>query len=161
MASANHHHITKILNKIVKSYSCLRTIKKINILDITHKSIDYDPDYVIKRILSENTYYFVIFEVIEGQSDTKTMADIARILAKPEIKKAIFICSKNKVAETKRIADALIGAYKDRFEKRNKKQVINISIRELLPTDKEVELENIILEELKPFLPKNSTSYSS
>lgn len=156
MASISHHNLTKILDKIVKNNSCFKTIKKIKIIDDdTNRIIDYDPDYAIKRVISNHTYYILVFEVIEGQSDTKTMADIARIIAKQEIKKAVFICSnQKKLEETKRIASALLGSYKDRFEKKNKNEIIDISIRELLPTDTEVELEKIVLEELKPFLPK-------
>lgn len=159
MASLNHHNITKILDKVVRSNSCFKTVKKIKIIDDdSNKVIEYDPDYVIKRIISNHTYYLVVFEVIEGQADIKTMADIARIIAKPEIKKAIFLCSNAKMAETERISSTLIGSYKERFEKRKKNEIIDISIREVLPSMTEDELEKLINEEVEEFLPREVKS---
>ena len=139
---------------MVKQYSYLRTEKKIKIMDKdTNAVIDYDPDYVIKKHLSIHTYYFIVFEIIDKQGNEKTIADLARILATPEIRKAVFIsCSEKKKKETDEIISAILGSYKDRFQKRNKKELIDISSKLISPSDSEETLEKMVMAELKPFL---------
>ncbi|MCK4997156.1 hypothetical protein KAS08_02535 [Candidatus Pacearchaeota archaeon] len=155
MASLHHHTIKKIINNLIKDYSQLDKIKTIKLNDPDSKGvIEYEPDYIIKRNISKHSYYFLVFEVIDGQSDIKTMADIARIIGKPEIRKAIFIsCNKKKGEETDRIISALVGSYKSRFKKK-RKDIIDISSRQILKSDTYEEVEKVILDELKSFLPK-------
>lgn len=115
-------------NKKHINYCTLQEVKSIKINDPDSKHvIDYYPDFIIKRNLSANTYYYIVFEVIDKQQDHKTMADIARILAKPEIKRAIFICASGTKKETDRIVHALLGAYKERFSKKKKNDIINLA----------------------------------
>ena len=156
MASKHHKIIPKLLNDLIKDYPCLKKVRCLKLNDPNSKKvIEYMPDYIIKRDISSHSYYFVIFEIIDRQPDVKTIADICRIIAKPEIKKAIFIsCSKKKKEETDRLISVIVGNYKDRFNKRNNKEILDISSREINAKDNEETISNLIYEELKIFLPK-------
>lgn len=162
IASKNHRLVKEILDKIIKEYSqknkpfpILEKIKTIKLNDPdTKEVIDYEPDYAIQRNISKHSYYYVVFEVIDGQRDYKTMADVARILAKPEIRKAIFLSGSSwKKRETDRITSVLIGCYKNRFRKKSKKDIINLASKQILKTDTKEEIKKMILKEIKQFLP--------
>ena len=163
MISDHHAIIKKILDGIVREYSSdnkpfpiIEKIRLIKLNDPDSKAvIDYEPDYVIQRNISKHSYYYIVFEIIHGQDDIKTMADIARILGKTEIRKAIFIsCSGKKKEETDRIISVLIGRYKKRFRKKSRKDIINIVSRELLSGDSPKDIRNMIIKEIKRYLPR-------
>jgi hypothetical protein len=167
MASKTHHLIKRIVREIIKEYNFNRkgipVLEEANVIKLndpdSKEVIEYKPDFILRRNLTKHTYYFVIFEVIEDQTDTKTMADIARVLAKSEINKAIFIsCNPKKLKETDRIISVLLGSYKDVFRKKKKDEIINIVSKEWFKSKKKFEEtfinKRMILEELKNYLPK-------
>ena len=155
MASNIHKAIAPIIDKIIKDFNECKKIKLIIINDEDSKNrIDYCPDYIIKRKISNFSHYYIVFEVIDNQTDVKTMADVCRIVAEPCIRKAIFIsCIDKKKEETDRIVTSLLDAYKRRFEKKRKKDIIDIASIQVKKQDKKEDIEKIILKEIKQFLP--------
>ena len=147
-------HLKKYYRVNNRSFPIAEKVRIIKINDPDSKNlIDYEPDYAIKRNVSRHSYYYIVFEIIDSQKDIKTMADIARILAVPEIKKVIFIsCSKEKGEETDRIISALIGAYKSRFRKK-RKEVMDIVSKEVLPSDTVENIYKMLFKELKSYFP--------
>ena len=85
------------------------------------------------------------------------MADIARIVAEPGIRKAIF-CSMGpkKKSETDCIVASLMGSYKDRFEKKRKKDIVDIRSIGIDPAYADDLIYEMLLFELKDLLPAES-----
>lgn len=176
MAKDNHKRIIKIIQGIFDEYcidKCgVLPIEKEDTLKINDPNskavIDYVPDFVIKRNISKHTHYFIVFEVVEGQTDDKTMADISRLIALGDaVKKALFIVvgedddnikfKETKFEKTKRISLTLVGAFKKRFmRKRNNKDIINLSVIEIPYSKEDSFIKSEIKKEIKQFLPKQT-----
>jgi len=166
MASKQHKIISRVIAEIVKEYSfvtkngynCLEGDSTLKLSDPTSHSramIEYTPDFVIKRNLTTHTYYLIVFEIITDQADTKTMADVARVLACREIKRAIFVStSGEKSTETERIVSTLTGLYKKRFQKTKKDDVVDIRQVTVYPSDSTDKIKKEILDYIKDILPK-------
>ncbi|MDD5181829.1 MAG: hypothetical protein PHC66_01505 [Candidatus Nanoarchaeia archaeon] len=175
MACSRHKLLRGIVKKIVLeynqtgtdgSYDLLEQQDVIKLSDPTRHSrlmLEYDPDSVIKRNLSLHSYYYIVFEVISKQKADKTMADIARILAQSEIKRALFLTtSDEKKIETDTIVKTLQALYKKRFSRRGT-DLINIQVLQILDSDGIDEIKSLIINEIKDLLPPKSrqTNHSS
>jgi hypothetical protein len=165
IAGRHHSIVKKIMRQLVKEnnkshsdYSILEEKNEIKINDPDSKHvIDYDPDFIIKRNKDCHSYYFIVVEVIDKQQDSKTMADFVRILAKPEIRKALFICCNSKAKkETDRIVDVLMGACKERFKKKKRDNLYQLTTMEWIkPKNKKDEFKinkKEIFKDLKPLI---------
>lgn len=163
MASELHQGIIRFIDDYVKqsvelngrSFPIAEKVRTIKINDPDSKHVvDYSPDYAIKRNKDRHSFYYVVIEVLNKQPDYKTMTDMIRIMAHPQIRKAIFIsCNKEKKKETDRILGALIGSLKNKLKKNSRKEVLDIVSREALPDDTVLDFLEMLENELKDFLP--------
>ena len=119
--------------------------------------LNYQPDCCVRRNISRNSHYLIVFEILDSQEDIKAMADIARILSTREIKKAIFIsCSKEKKKETDNTISCLIGSYKSRFRKKKKGDIMDIISREISKLEVvKKSVKELVEKELMNYIPKH------
>ena len=161
MASKQHQLVKSTIDTFItetikrSSKPIAERVRKITLFDPETKSIiKYTPDFAFRRYRDKNSYYYVVFEVIEKQSQYKTMADILNIFSHPQIRKAIFIsCNKEKKYETDETLNAITACLKQTLKKGSGKEALNIVSREALPTDRVIDVMKMLRNDLKENFP--------
>ncbi|MDD5111861.1 MAG: hypothetical protein PHG85_04905 [Candidatus Altiarchaeota archaeon] len=169
MAGKTHQRTISVIKRIFNEYSHrkgeLELLEREDCFKLPDPNrgskyvVEYRPDFIIKRNISGTKYEYIVFEVIDNQSIDKTTADIARLLARGNIKKVLFlICNglnnkESKFEETERISKTLINSYKKRFNKKKTTDVLNLKSIQIYSKDNDEEIKKVILKEIKYLLP--------
>lgn len=114
----------------------------------------YNPDFCLwykPHKLSKQT---IIFEIIDTQDESKTIADVIRMKLLGNCRKGFFICKdEKKYAMAEKVLDVLLSNFKDILKTRRKKDVLDIDPI-LIPENAKIDdIVRVFSEEIENALP--------
>jgi len=87
----------------------------------------YNPDFCLRYKPHGLSEQAIIFEIVDSQDETKTIADVIRMKLLGKCRKGFFICQDNeKYKMVDKVLDVLLSNLKDLLKIKHKRDVLDI-----------------------------------